>query len=65
MTTKTTNINIIEVNDKMTRDKRKLLVRINQLLYWHKELFTNKELNLIKNRKIEVENQLKNNKQVV
>ena len=46
----------------MTIDKRKTLVRINQLLQFHKDLFNQQELNILKNRKIEIENQLKNNK---
>ena len=49
----------------MTIDKRKLLVRINQLLQFHREIFTNKELNLLKNRKIEIERQLKLNQKEV
>ena len=49
----------------MIRDKRKTLVKINQLLQFHKDLFNQKELNLLKNRKIEIENQLKNNKKEV
>ena len=46
----------------MIQDKRKTLVRINQLLQFHKDLFNQQELNLLKNRKKEIENQLKNNK---